>query len=163
MIVEAVNPKTGEKCSTNFESLKPSDLEELTKEYITEAQLKGHIDNLPLSAEVKAILFGLANFSIQVGQAVVRIGKKIIEIALMLAAKYRHATFALTVACLLSLLISMIPLIGPILASFFGPMIAVLGLGIGIWEDMKRDDPKFATVIVDAGAMFSPLASSRPA
>lgn len=163
MLVEAVNPKTGEKYSTNFESLKPSDLEDLTKEYTTEAQLKGHIDNLPLSAEVKAILFNLANFTVTVGQAVVRIGKRIIEIAIMLAAKYRHATFALTVACLLSLLISMIPFMGPILSSFLGPMIALLGLSIGIWEDLKRDDPKFATVIVDAAAMFSPLGPTRAA
>lgn len=162
MHVEAVNPETGEKHTADI-ALNPADLEPLTKEYSTEQQLRSHIENLPFSAEVKAILFKLAKFTVTVGNVIVNVGKRIIEIAIMLASKYRHATFALIVACLLTFLISMIPFIGPVLASFLGPLIALLGLAIGIWEDLKRDDPKFATVIVEAGSIFSPLATGKPA
>jgi len=161
MHIEAVNPESGEKVSAEIADLTPAQLDPLTREYSTEQQLRSQIENLPYSAEVKVILFKLAKFTVTVADATVQIGKRIIEIAIMLSAKYRHATFALIVACLLTLLISMIPLIGPILAAFLGPLLALLGLAVGIWEDLKREDPKFSAVIVEAGGLFSPLAGKR--
>lgn len=159
MRVEAVNPDTGEVITAEMPSLKTTNFDALTREYATDQQLKMYVERLPFSAETKAILFKLAKMTVSVGERVIRIGKRIIEIAIMLASKYRHATFALIIASLLTLLIGMIPLIGPILASILGPLMAALGLVVGVWEDLKRQDPKFAAVITDSGKLFAPLAT----
>jgi hypothetical protein len=159
MRVEAVNPDTGEAMTAEMPSLKTTNFDALTREYATDQQLKMYVERLPFSAEAKAILFKLAKLTVSVGERVVRIGKRILEIAIMLASKYRHATFALIIASLLTLLIGMIPLIGPILASILGPLMVALGLVVGVWEDLKRQEPKFAAVITDSGKLFEPLAT----
>lgn len=158
MRIEAINPDTGERISAEIANLTQADLDPLTKEYSTGQQLRSHIENLSFSAEVKAILFKLAELTVTVGNVIVNIGKRIIEIGIMLAARFRHATFALIIACFLTFLISLIPLIGPLLASFLGPLIALIGIAKGAWEDLKRDDPSVATAINDAGGIFAPLA-----
>lgn len=160
MRAEALNPDTGDTMAVEMPSLKMADLDALTREYATDQQLKMYVERLPFSAETKAILFKLAKLTVSVGERVVRIGKRILEIAIMLASKYRHATFAIIIASLLTLLIGMIPLIGPVLASILGPLLVALGLVVGVWEDLKRQDPKFAAVITDSGTLFKPLATA---
>lgn len=59
MIVEAVHPETGERYSIDIPDLSASDLDRMTKEYATDEKIKTYIEKLPVSAEVKAILFKL--------------------------------------------------------------------------------------------------------
>jgi hypothetical protein len=163
MIVNIKDPETGEEYTEDIESLTQSDLDTMNKEYTTEAKVHRYIENLDVSADIKAILFKLSKFSIAVGKTALKIGKKILEIAIMLISKFKIATFGLVVGALLTLLIGSIPLIGAALATFLGPLLLLFGLGRGLWEDLKKDNPNLATNITNAGEIFAPLKKSEMA
>jgi hypothetical protein len=129
----------------------------MTKEYATDEKIKSYIEKLSVSAEIKAVLFKLTKFTIKVGQTLIKIGKKVLEIVVMLASKYKNATLGLIIGALLTFLISTIPLLGPPLSGFLGSLLMLFGLGKGLWEDVKKDSPELAASITDAGVVFQPL------
>ena len=77
MIVEATHPETGEKYRVDIPTLRPEDLGVMTTEYTTEEKLKAYIERLNVSAEIKAMLFKFAKFTISVGQTLIKFGKKV--------------------------------------------------------------------------------------
>ncbi len=129
----------------------------MAKEYTKDEEIKSYIENLPVSAEIKAVLFKLSKFTISVGNTLIRLGKRLLEIVIMLGSKYKHATFGLIIGAFLTALISLIPWIGPPLASFLGPLLMLFGFTKGLWEDLKRDSPQMAADISEAGTIFQPL------
>ena len=159
MIVEAAHPETGEIFSIDIPSLQTHDLDRMAKEYTTDVKIKSYIEKLPVSAEIKALLFKLSKFTIKVGETLIKFGKKILEIAMMLAAKYQHATLGLILGALLTFLIGAIPVLGPPLASFLGSLLMLFGLAKGLWEDLKKDNPQLAASVVSSGEIFMPLST----
>lgn len=152
MIVEVTHPDTGETIKVDMPNLDEPTLATLQKEHATNQQLRGHLERLPVSAEVKAILFNLAKFTIRAGETVVLLGKKLIEIGLTLASKYPNATIGVIVAALLATLVSLVPVIGPFLSSFLGPLMLIYGLVDGFLTDFKSSKPKLADDIREATA-----------
>ena len=161
MIVNIKDSETGKEYTEDIESLTQSDLDTMSKEYTTEAKVKRFIENLDISADMKVILLKLSKFSITVGKTALKIGKKILEIAIMLMSKFKIATFGLIVGALLTLLISSIPLIGPPLAAFSTPYLLASGLGLGLLEDLKQNSPDLSSSIIDAVEIFAPLKKSE--
>lgn len=157
MIVEAVHPETGERYTVDMPSLDAETLDQMVEEHATDEQIKSYIERLPVSAETKALLFKLSKYTIMVGKTLFKIGKRILEIVVMLVSKYKMATFGLILGALLSYLVGLVPLIGPPLASFLGPLLMLFGVSKGVWEDLKKDNPDLAASIVRAGDAFSPL------
>lgn len=152
MIVEVTHPETGETIQVDMPNLNESTLATLQREHATNQQLRAHIERLPVSAEVKVILFNLAKFTVRVGEAIVSLGKRILEIGLALANKYPNATMGLIVAALLASLIALVPVIGPFVAGFLGPLMAIYGLVDGFLTDLKSSKPKLAEDIREATA-----------
>lgn len=163
MIVEAVHPETGERYWIDIPSLRTEDLNQMTQEYASDEALKGHIEKLPVSAEIKAFLFKLSKFTIKVGETLLKFGKKVLEIALMLARKYPNATLGLVLGALLTFLISTVPLVGSILSSFLGTLLMLFGLAKGLWDDLKKTSPQLVAAVVESGEVFKPLYSRVPA
>lgn len=157
MIAEIVHPETGERCTIDIPSLRPTDLDQMAKEHATDEEIKSYIEKLAVSAEIKAVLFKLTKFTIKVGQTLIKLGKKVLEIVAMLASKYKSAALGIIIGALMTLLISTIPLLGPALSSFLGPLLILFGLSKGLWEDVKRDSPQLAASIAEAGVIFQPL------
>lgn len=157
MIAEFTHPETGEKISIDIPTLNTSERDKMKREYTRDEEIKSFIEQLSVSAEAKAIILKLAKFTVSIGQEIVKMGKIIIEMVIVMVAKYKHTTFGLIVASLISLLIAAIPWVGPALAGFLGPIMMVYGLGKGFWEDLKKDSPELASSITEAGARFQPL------
>lgn len=157
MLAEVIHPETGEKFSIDIPSISADDLDHLAKEYTKDEEIKSYIEKLPVAAEVKAILFKLSKFSISVGNTLIRFGKRVLEIVMMLVSKYKNATFGLIIGAMLTVLIAMIPWIGAALSSFLGPLLMLLGFTKGLWEDLKKDEPQLASSIGEAGSIFRPL------
>jgi hypothetical protein len=157
MYAEVIHPKTGERYTIELPNLKPADLDLMKKEYTTNEEVKSYIEQLSVSAETKAILFKISQFTITVGKTIIKMGKKILEMVIMLASKYKHAAFGLLLGALLGSLIAAIPLVGAALAAFLQPLLMIFGLGKGLWEDLKRDSPEIATSITETGSVFYPL------
>lgn len=161
MIAQVIHPDTGERFTMDIPNLRKEDLQQLTHEYTRDEQLKAHIERIPISAEKKVMLHSFFSkfmeFTVSVGETIIRAGKKILEIVIMLADKYKSATFGVIIAALVTLLIASIPLIGPPLAWFSSKFLLALGFTLGMWEDLKKDSPKLAVSIEEAAALFNPL------
>ena len=102
-------------------------------------ELVGRIEQLPLSADAKAILRDIADVSVSVGGRLVAAGRQVIAFALELARQFPQTTFGLIVGLVLAGLIASIPLLGSLLGPLFGPLLIALGIAKGAIEDMRTN------------------------
>ncbi|MGC9447911.1 hypothetical protein [Cereibacter johrii] len=97
----------------------------------------GRIERLNVSADVKALLRDLARITLRVGEAVVSIGRKIIDFAFELVKSYPSTTFGLATGLIVGTLVAGIPLLGPLLGPILTPLLSAFGLTLGALEDLK--------------------------
>jgi uncharacterized protein YacL len=146
---------SGEKIEVEIPDENLEDLESLAKDRVSDAKLQGYIDNLNLSADAKALIASILKKAIKVGDLVIRVGKRIVELVILIASKFPNATFGLVLGLLVGVLVSAIPLIGGLLGAFVLPIAAVFGLATGYMEDIK--DQNLRRKVAEASAMFNPL------
>ena len=100
-------------------------------------KLNGLIDQLDVSADFKAVLHELAKVTWTVGTTVVSIGRKILSVALDIVTTFPGVLFGVVIAFIVSLIVATIPLIGPLLAAFVGPIMLATGLTMGALSDFR--------------------------
>lgn len=141
MRTEAVDLETGKKIAVEIESDKVEQLyREWKSQELPKRKLERGINNLPISADAKAFLALFMDKAIQVGDRILRVGRRIIEIALDFAKQYPRTTFGLILGLIVSMLISSIPILGAILGPLLNPLILLFALGKGFVEDMRDHD-----------------------
>ncbi len=157
MAMEAVaeDVETGEKITVKISDDDYQELKSLAQDKVSDSKLQFYIDNLEMSADAKALIASILKTAIKVGDLVVRVGKRIVELAVMMTAKFPHATFGLILGLLIGVLITAIPIFGPILGSLVVPLAAAFGLARGYSEDLQ--DLSLKRKIAEASAMFNPL------
>jgi len=153
--IEAIDPISGEKLKYKITADQFSQFEELLKERVTDNVLNGYIDSFNISADAKVLLHSLQSIVITVGEKVVAIGKKLLEVLLVLTRKFPNTAFGIIVAVFLGLLVSAIPLVGVLLAGILKPLLLIFGIAVGAKNDMK--DMSLKQAINDAVEIFSPL------
>lgn len=99
--------------------------------------IRKQVNNLPISADAKALVMKIAQVSVRVGERMIRIGRLILGFVLDLANRYPNTAFALILTIVVTTLIGFIPWVGPFLAGFFGPLLGVLTLIVGGISDMR--------------------------
>ncbi len=117
-------------------------LDDINSEHVSHSRIISYIRNLDVPAEAKVILNDLLKATVKVGGQVYGIGRKVVEIAIILAATFPMITFALIVVTFINMLIAAIPLLGPVLASFIGPIVAAAGLAYGAYKDITNPELK---------------------
>ena len=155
MRVEARNPTSGETIFVDVPDDQKDELMELTRDRVSNSKLEAYIDNLDISADAKALLASFLKTAVRVGQVVVRVGKRIVEIVVAIVAKFPKATFGMILGLLVGALVAAIPLLGALLAAFVAPIAALFGLAKGYMEDLQ--DQALSRKIAEATAMFEPL------
>ncbi|MBC2834087.1 hypothetical protein [Paragemmobacter straminiformis] len=100
-------------------------------------KLTAHIDQLDVSADFKALLRDLANVTWTVGSTVVAIGRKILSVAIEIVTTFPGILFGVAVASIVTLIVGTIPLVGPLLAAFVGPIMLATGLTMGALSDFR--------------------------
>lgn len=100
-------------------------------------KLVAFIDQLDVSADFKAILRDLAKVTWNVGSTVVAIGRKILSVALDIVTTFPGTLFGVVVASIVTLIVGTIPFVGPLLATFVGPMMLATGLTMGALSDFR--------------------------
>lgn len=158
MLVETTHPDTGETIVLDIPNLTEDQVRDMAHEHASDDQLRRKLENLPLSAEGKAFIARFLKFTLKVGGVAIKLGKKLLEIAIFLTTKLTHLTFWMVLAAVLTFVISLLPLIGPTLAAFLGPLILVGGLGKGIYEQIKTQQPQMVAVLDEATINLRPLA-----
>lgn len=154
-----VNAKDEKGRTVEFEApnLNAETIEALNSETYTRKQTKRIIDNMNISADAKSLLSSIANTVIFVGEKIIQLGKKIIEIVMEMMKSFPNATFGMLLGLLLGTLVAAIPIIGVALGAFVTPIAAAFGLASGWMSDFQNATLK--QKIMEAQQAFSPLAS----
>jgi hypothetical protein len=155
MKVKIKDSSTDEEITVNLSDAQYHDLDALSRDTLSDSKLDANIDNLEISADMKALLSDIKAVTIAVGEKLINIGRRIIEFAMAIVKKFPNTTFGLILGLLLGMLISTIPVIGFLFGSIVTPLMAALGFLRGIPEDLK--DMALDRKIAEATAMFEPL------
>jgi hypothetical protein len=155
MKVIAKDVNSGKKIEAHISDENYEALQSLAQDKISDTKLQSFLENLEMSADAKALIASILKTAIKVGNFVIRVGKRIVEIIIMIATKFPKASFGLLLGLLIGALVASIPLLGFILGQFVTPIAAIFGLARGYFEDLK--DQALARKIDEAVAMFQPL------
>jgi len=151
----AEDMETGRIVSVEIPSEGLEELQALAQERVSDVKLQSYIDNLDLSADAKALIASILKAAVKVGDLVIKVGKRIVEIVVMIVSKFPNTTFGLVLGLLVGALVSAIPIIGGLLGAFVLPIAAAFGLATGYMDDIR--DQSLAKKIAEASAMFQPL------
>lgn len=157
MIIKALHPDTGAEISLDVPVLKEQDLNLLAEEQSPRNRVLRMLENLDLNAETKVFLSKFLDYSITVGGVLVRLGKKVLEIALFVASRLPLLTFWTVLAAVVAFLISQIPILGSILSAFLAPLLIFAGLVKGFYEELASDNPTLNDLLQSASESFKPL------
>lgn len=110
-------------------------------------KLRRRIEELPLSADIKALLVDLAQITVWAGRAVLQLGRQILTLVFDIVRRFPNTTFGVVVSVAISMLIGSIPFVGAVLAPFLAPLMIAFGLTKGMvadlanagWADRIRD------------------------
>ena len=155
MKIEGTNPETGAVFQAEVENVDSSFIDELKKFDMSDGAIKKVIDNLNVSADVKSLLYSFTKATIRIGEAIIKIGRKIIDFICRLVTEHPNATFGLIFGAIVGFLISSIAVLGIVLGPLFAPIAMAFGLIGGLSEDVK--DKALARKIDEIKASFSPL------
>lgn len=123
---------------------------ELVNSSPTLRKVKSHIDNIELSADMKAILYDIAKVTVRIGETAVAVGRRIFEIATMLIGKFPNLTIGTLVGLVLATVIGgtlgAITIMGASpfagLAALLSKLVVLLGVGKGFIDDLRNNAAK---------------------
>jgi len=140
-------------------------LEDINSEHISLRRIKSYIRNLEIPAEAKVILDKLLKATVNVGGQLYRIGRKVVEIAIILATKFPATTFALILTSFINFLIAAIPLLGPVLAPIVGPLVTATGVVLGAYKDITEPElrERMEELVGSIKKLFSAASVPNPA
>jgi hypothetical protein len=155
MKIQGINPETGAVFQAEAENVDISFIDELKKFDMSDGAIKKVIDNLNVSADVKSLLYSFTKATIRIGEAIIKVGRKIIDFICRLITEHPNATFGLIFGAIVGFLISSIAVLGFVLGPLFAPIAIAFGLISGLSEDFK--DKALARKIDEFKAQFTPL------
>jgi len=135
--VKIKNSQTGEEKIADLNEEQIEGFSTINEQSIDSSILKSFIDNLTTSAQTKVILDSIYNFTIQAGEVIIYVGRKIIELLTYFANKYPSVTIGGLIGFIIGTLISTIPFIGWILGPVIIPLTTALGLVAGLATDLS--------------------------
>lgn len=123
---------------------------EIINQSPTLRKIKSYIDQSSLSADMKAILYDVAKFSVKIGETVIAIGRRILEIAIALVKKFPNtaigALVGVVIATILGGTLGAITIAGAApfagLATFLSKIAVLLGAGKGFIDDLRNNAAK---------------------
>jgi hypothetical protein len=155
MLVQGVNPETGETYQVESDKVDQEFIKKMSLFDISDADIKRTIDNLNISADAKSLLYSFSSATIKAGEFIIKIGRKIIDYICELLQKFPNATFGLIFGAIAGFLITTIPLLGAVLGALLTPILMAFGMLGGLKEDLK--DKELERKISEINAKFTPL------
>jgi hypothetical protein len=126
---------------------------------ISEEKIKSMLDNLDISADVKAALYSISKATIRIGGKIIRIGRKIIDFVGLVMQEFTNASFGLIFGAIVGFLMASIPIVGFVLGPLIGPIAMAFGLVVGLYQDVQ--DKAMKRRIEEGNAKFSSLAGRQ--
>ena len=119
------------------------------------SELTAKIENLAISADAKVLLLQFSKQVIRVGEAVVKIGQKVLETVLQVIKTYPYTTFGAVFGAVAGALVTSIPLVGWVLGPLVTPLLVLFGISAGALMDFA--DKAVALRIKASLAQYEPL------
>lgn len=140
MDVEVVDLKTGKSFKATIAE-PPASFYDFTSHCdLTAEQIKGTIDRLNVSADIKAMLYSFSSATLTVGRAIVKIGRKIIDMLFSLVNHFPALSFGVLFGLLVGALVASIPLLGALLGTLATTIGLALGVALGAKYELGTDD-----------------------
>jgi len=135
----AVNPKTGKEMRYAVQEPDASLYAFMGDFELTDEQVRDRIDRMSISADIKALLYSFSNATIKAGRAIVKIGRKIIDILFAVLREFPYLTFGAVFGLIVGALVMAIPIIGAVLAPLATPIAVGLGVVLGAKKEIETD------------------------
>lgn len=155
MQITGENAKTGKVFQAEATKINADFLESFSDLKITDTSIKKLIDNLNVSADIKSAIYSFSKITINVGNYILKVGRKIIDLICFVFKEFPNTSFGVIFGAIAGFLISTIPVLGFVLGPFFTPIAIGLSLVVGFQEDIK--DKALLRKIAEINAKFSPL------
>jgi hypothetical protein len=82
----------------------------------------------------------IANSTVVIGGRILRIGRKIVSLALEFAKTIPNTLFGVAIALVLTTLIASVPIIGTLLAGFLKSILVIFGIAQGALADLREGE-----------------------
>lgn len=135
-LVQVQNSETGEWTTIELSDEQLNAFNNINDEAVPQGKLHTYIENLNIPAEGKAILEKILNFTIKIGDMVINIGRKIIEIIVFLSKKFPNTLMGALIGFFIGALFSLIPILGSILGWLVMPLAIFVGATYGFKFDL---------------------------
>lgn len=155
MKITGVDPITGKQTIIESDKVDKSFIQAMSEFEMSDEAIKKMIDGLDASADIKALLYKIATVTIRAGNAILKIGRKIIDLICKICSEFPKATFGIVFGAILGVLVGNIAVIGGVLASIVGPILIAFGLVVGVANDLA--DQALERKIKQVNAEFEPL------
>jgi hypothetical protein len=146
-LVQIHDPKTNTWKSVEISNEQMESLNTINDIVIEDNQINSYIDNLNISPEIKVVLDSLLNYSMKIGDLILNIGRKIVEVILYFVQNFPNMIIGTIIGFTIGSIISSIPVLGWALGWLILPLSTALGMGMGLKIDMQ--DKKLANKIKD--------------
>lgn len=136
MKIEAVDPNTGNNVEMECAAESADEIRDLLSFDLSEEALKKRLDQLAISADAKSVLFTIAKTTIKVGDFIVRIGRKVLDVIISLLGEFPMTSTGTIFGAIFGYLVTSIPLIGLIFGPFVGTLAIAFGFAVGAMQDL---------------------------
>jgi len=140
MQVIAIDSKTGKEVTTNVPDPSPSFFSYVDGFELNDEQIRLKIDQMNVSADVKALLYSFSKATLRAGKAIVKIGRKIVDILFSLMRAFPNVAFGVIFGLVVGALVASIPVIGFVLGSLATTIAVAFGFVMGAKADMEAGD-----------------------
>jgi hypothetical protein len=122
---------------------------------LPERKLLKLIERTKLSADLKALLSDIVKVTVKIGGKVLAIGRKILTFILDLVKTFPAVAMGTIAALVITAIVGAVPLFGPALATFLGPILLAIGVTAGALKDFTNDKlQERITALVDSFRML---------
>ena len=155
-LVKVQELKTGNWKYVEIDDKQLDSLNKINEEFVDYNQLQSFIDRLEIKPEIKVLLESLRNFSIKIGNIILNIGRKILELIIYIYHNFPNALIGTIIGFTIGMIISSIPILGWALSWLITPLSTALGTWYGLKSDLQNKALKteIITIISD---IFGPL------
>lgn len=154
MKVVSIDPKSGKEVITNIADPDPRFFSFINGIELSDEDIRSKIDCMNVSADTKALLYSFSKATIRAGNAILKIGRKIIDILFAFVKMFPNITFGVIFGLIVGAMVSSIPLIGLILGPIATQIFLAIGFVDGALKDMGPDMRERVDTIL---AQFAPL------
>lgn len=138
-MVKIQDSRTGEYKTVDIDEEALKSIEKINESVIDEKQISSFIGNLNVPAEVKVILSTLLEYTMKIGDAIVNLGKKILEIVIFFIKKYPNTIAGTLIGFVIGSIIASIPVVGWALGWLIVPLFTALGAVKGFEKDINNN------------------------